>query len=318
MIPPSKFGRVTLWAVLVEGVIITALESTICALLVNNAKETPLAQTSARGIPVYLVIFIFAQLFQIILCWDAVWHKNTIQIIGLILFNLCICGYSIFQYTQILSAIQTIFNNFPSTDLQVARGILLSMPVIAFSFQFVLFFLGWRLYKEYGWKIYKTIGADPKMRTMYRYYQIMLLLLKLDVFFVFGFGIQYVVLILDPTSAEFYLTVIMFPIMMVLLAAAVYAIRKEDKVITYLFLLGLALGMGYLIFKIVRISTDPSSFLDTAHFLTFFASISLMLCILTFINAIICLRSFGCGMKQHLSSRTEARDISSFPSARNI
>lgn len=53
-----------------------------------------------KSIPVYLIIFIFSQLFQIALVWDALLNKNTIQIIGFVVFNLCIFAYSIFQYYQ--------------------------------------------------------------------------------------------------------------------------------------------------------------------------------------------------------------------------
>jgi hypothetical protein len=63
--------------------------------------------------------------------------------------------------------------------------------------------LSYRLYKEFGWKMFKRIGADPIMKSMYRDYQILLLLTKFDVFFVLAFGIQFLVLIVKVFVSDY-------------------------------------------------------------------------------------------------------------------
>ncbi|RKO83817.1 hypothetical protein BDK51DRAFT_31667 [Blyttiomyces helicus] len=62
---------------------------------------------------------------------------------------------------------------------------------------------------------------------MYRAYQIFLMLLKLDVFFVFGFGIQFLVLVIKTNDPEFALTIAALPLMMITLALAVYGKKNS-------------------------------------------------------------------------------------------
>jgi hypothetical protein len=53
-----------------------------------------------------------------------------------------------------------------------------------------------------GWKIYKKIGADWKMKQMYLHYQIFFMLLKMLLFFFLAFLVRFLVL-LDLSDPEF-------------------------------------------------------------------------------------------------------------------
>lgn len=59
-----------------------------------------LNNTTARTIPTYLAIYIFAFVFQIWLAIAAVGKRNTIQVIGLVVFNLAFLVYSAFQIKE--------------------------------------------------------------------------------------------------------------------------------------------------------------------------------------------------------------------------
>lgn len=61
---------------------------------------------------------------------------------------------------------------------------------------------------------------------LYRAYQIFITLLKLDVFFVFGFGLQFLVLVIKTNDPEFALTIAALPVMVAILALAVYGVRS--------------------------------------------------------------------------------------------
>ncbi|KAJ3078678.1 hypothetical protein HK102_004318 [Quaeritorhiza haematococci] len=272
MLPATKFGRLTLAAVLVEAVVVIILESVIAAIFLKYFDLLGGPNGAQRGVPVYLIIFILAQLFQIVLCWDAVWHKNTIQIIGFVLFNLCVCVYSIFQYFQMIGITGDAAILTPE-DKSSLRVVLAAIPIIVAVCQILFCFFAFKLYLEFGWKIYKKIGADPKMRNMYRTYQIFLMLLKLDVFFVFGFGIQFLVLVIRTYDPEFALTIAALPIMMTILALAVYGVRREDRWIMGLFMFGLVLALAYFVFKLARIWTqqERAEYRDTKNYLTLFS-----------------------------------------------
>ncbi|KAI8808167.1 hypothetical protein BJ742DRAFT_748034 [Cladochytrium replicatum] len=294
----GNFGQITLSAVLVEAVVVIVLEAIVMAVFLKNYDGFGGSQGENKGFPTYCGIFIVSQVFQIALSWDAVWHQNTIQIIGFVLFNFCVCAYSVFQYANMNVLSENLANN---PDRKSLTSTLIAIPVIVGAFGLFYCYLAFRLYLEFGWKVYKKIGADPNMRNMYRMYQVFLMLLKLDVFFFLGFGVQFISLVIDPTDPEYALTIAALPITVGILFLAVYGVRREDKWIMCLFVFGLLLAMVYFIFKITRMFQPEQAlkYRYTRNHLTFFATLSLVVVTLTIINAIVSLRNFGKGLKQH-------------------
>ncbi|KAH6593663.1 hypothetical protein BASA50_007221 [Batrachochytrium salamandrivorans] len=289
-LPSTSYTRLTLFAVMTQAVLVIIMESIVYnqfTAAIDTQEPGP-----ARGIPVYLVIFLLAQVFQIILCWDALIKQNTMQIGSFVAFNLANLSYAIFQYAQLI--------RIATADIGLSTPLIV-IPVIIAVFQILFIFLASKLYIEFGWTIFKRIGADPFMRSMYRTYQIFVLLIKIDVFFVVGFGIQFVVLVIKTYDPEFGITIAAIPVILLILALAVYGIRKEDKIIVSCFLFGLFLAIAYFIFKIVRIYTRPAQYADTKYYLTFFAVLSLTMVISTFFTAIKCIQNFGKGLAAHLA-----------------
>ncbi len=50
--------------------------------------------------------------------------------------------------------------------------------------------ISFKLYQQFGWNIYKKIGADIKVQKIYKTTLIFVMLLKLDLFFVFLLSIE--------------------------------------------------------------------------------------------------------------------------------
>lgn len=84
-------------------------------------------------------------------------------------------------------------------------------------------------------------------------YHIFLLLLKLDVFFFFGFSLQFLMMILKSYDPEFWLTILALPLTLIILLLAIYGVRNENKRFMFAFIAGLMVAMIYFIFKIVKI-----------------------------------------------------------------
>ena len=214
---------------------------------------------------------------------------------------------------QVTSALNA--PGYPITSrfsVSAVTGLLSSISAILGVSGLGFVWLAFKLFLEFGWKIYKKIGADPRMKNMYRSYQIFLTLLKVDFFFFMAFSVQFLVLVLDSADPEFALTLVALPVTVLVLMAAVYGLRNESRSIMSVFIVGCLLAIAYFTFKLVRINAASQAYkyLYTERFLTFFASLSLLAVVLTLVNAIVCFMNFGHGLKQHIQSRTPSAHVS--------
>ncbi|KAF8997813.1 hypothetical protein BGZ52_010977, partial [Haplosporangium bisporale] len=53
-----------------------------------------------------------------------------------------------------------------------------------------LLLAAWKLAAVFGWEMYRFLGADLQMRRMHKAYEILITLLKFDVFFFVAFAVQ--------------------------------------------------------------------------------------------------------------------------------
>lgn len=68
--PASTYGRLTLLCVIVEAIVVITLAAVVTALLLRNADLV--ADTPAKGTPVYLIVFCVGLLYQTVIAADAV------------------------------------------------------------------------------------------------------------------------------------------------------------------------------------------------------------------------------------------------------
>ena len=143
--------------------------------------------------------------------------------------------------------------------------------------------------------------------------------MKFDFFFFLGFTVQFLVIVTAIKDFEFALTIAAIPITIIILAFASFFTRRENKIgmgsVIVLFFCGLA----WFFFKLVRIyqPSHAEDYRPVRRSLTAFAVVTILLIILTIINAFICMSNFGAGLKNHLSSgqrRDEEKpDLNAYP-----
>lgn len=159
---------------LAQAIISLAMEAYVFAMFQTSLRGDAKATTESRTIPTYLAIFIFGFLYQLVLVYDALRLKNTIQVIGLCLYNLGMLIYSAVEYNQIEDAVNFLIGNGEINPDIWARlkPYLLAAPCIIALGTVLLSLVAWKLYDEFAWTIYKHISADLRLKRRYLMYQV--------------------------------------------------------------------------------------------------------------------------------------------------
>lgn len=130
--------------------------------------------------------------------------------------------------------------------VQVLTG---AIPVIIGATSLVFIVLAWFLWREFGWQIYKTIGADRSLKRAHLHYQVFVCLLKFDFFMFIAFCLQLVLVVLSKETAEFWVTMFAAPVALILLVFAWYSVRREIMWGMLVFMMGLVGGAVYFAYK---------------------------------------------------------------------
>ncbi|KIM97963.1 hypothetical protein OIDMADRAFT_168314 [Oidiodendron maius Zn] len=291
-----------------QAMIILALESYIFAKFQLSLRPGMGTTPDVKAIPTYLTLFIFGFLYQLILVYDTLRLKNTIQVIGLCAYNVGMLIYASIQYDQIEKAVKTLTGDFidESTDLwDNVHPYLIAVPCVIAFFTVVLSFVAWKLYDEFAWTIYKHISADLRMKRRFLTFQIYIALLKFDFFFFLGFTVQFLVIVTGLADAEKWVTVAAIPVTILILFLAAYWTRRENAFGMLATIVCYFGGLAYFIFKLARMY-QPShevNYLPVRKSLTSFAVITIILIVLTITNASVCMANFNKGLKPHILKR---------------
>ena len=205
--------------------------SYVFATFQTSLKNDATRQTASHTIPTFLTLYIFGFLYQLLLAYDALRLKNTIQIIGLCVFNAALLLYAAVQIEQIQDAVHAllIINDIDNNVWSDTKAFLIAIPCIIAVGTVLLSFVAWKLYDEFAWTIYKHISADLRMKRRYLTFQIYIALLKFDFFLFIGFTIQFVVIVVKRDDIEFWLTIAAIPVTILILIMAGVFTRRENR-----------------------------------------------------------------------------------------
>lgn len=300
IVPESVACRLYVLTVLIETTIDLAIEGELLLRLRVGAQD---AEMTSRKMPVYLSIFALAHIFQFVMAVDAVYARNTLQFLALTIFNALFLVYAIIQIKEIretLSVTPLAFSVIPINVLTTIIPVVISVAEIAYIG------LGWRIYHEFGWKVYKFLGADRRIKKMYAHYQIYECLVKFDVFFWVGFSVQFIWLVLQKDDWEYYVTCAALPLSIVLLVEGHLAARHENKWMMATFMSGCIGAMVYFIYKLIKVLLyrDTDQFKYIFKSLIVFSIIAIALLLITFAFSIIVMRNFGHGLKEALERKS--------------
>ncbi|GAA5971403.1 hypothetical protein JCM11641_008340 [Rhodosporidiobolus odoratus] len=273
----------------------TVVDGVIVAILLNSFEEkiwqTVLLRDERSVLPVYLGLFVLAHVTQLVLAVDAIVAKNTIQVVALLLFNTLFLVYAVVQIHEIRNLVN-------GNVLQVLVWFIPGMISLTEA-TYVLTI--WPIYKEFGWQVFKKIGADRRIKKCYAWYQVFICILKFDFFFFIAFSLQLVFLVPTQTAAERWITVAALPVTLVILFLGYLAVKREHKGYFWGFLAGCGAGCAYFVYKLFIIYRDRErDYRLVFKSLTVFASLCLAALLWTTTCCFICYRHFGRGLKYHM------------------
>jgi hypothetical protein len=99
--------------------------------------------------------------------------------------------YAVVQIFEIRSALATVTSSSQLAIFNIPINVLvIIIPFVIALAELAYVVLGWSIWREFGWKVYKLLGADRRIKRLYVHYQILACIMKFDVFFWCGFSIQ--------------------------------------------------------------------------------------------------------------------------------
>ncbi|KAH7104104.1 hypothetical protein BKA62DRAFT_693540 [Auriculariales sp. MPI-PUGE-AT-0066] len=305
-LPNSMACRLYILAVLVETIVDIAIEVDLLVLL--KSAESKDSDASVNRLPVYLVVFGLAHLFQLMLALDAVHAQNTLQFMFLAGFNVALLGYAIVQKQEISEIMIASAHGVAKIPVDAMTSIII--VVIAIS-EIAYVGLGYKIYQEFGWKVYKLLGADRGIKRMFMHLQIFMCLCKFDVFFFIGFGVQWIVLVIEPRGFEYYVTIAALPFSIVVLAVGHAAAHKENKWLMATFVAGAATACVYFVYKFWKILAFRHTTRMEPVFasLVIFSVLAIVLLVTTFVWSMIVMNNFGNGLKTRVSKHRKGASI---------
>ncbi|WWD18073.1 hypothetical protein CI109_102520 [Kwoniella shandongensis] len=322
LIPSTTLTRILLATILIEAIINLAIEGNILSRFRDEATSSDAAELEVenkRRLPIYLIIFGLAHLWELVLTVIAIRTKNTIQVIAVTAFNYAFLGYAIIQIYELRKILGDNLSEELTGDSN--RTTLLTLPlnvltaliiaVVAVSC-LVLTVLSYYLQREFGWLRYRFLGADLMIREYYFKLQVFECICYFSAFFCAGFGIQFIWLVLNPEDTEYIVTWIAFPLLLIFLVIGRFAAKHENRYFMASFLVGLFAGCAYFIYKLVRIwQQDDTKYYNLAKSLTTFDALSLISLVACAMWGVMVWMNFGKGLKSALASKPGSPTFSS-------
>ncbi|WWD03644.1 hypothetical protein V865_001699 [Kwoniella europaea PYCC6329] len=281
---PTRLEKLYMAVAAFEAVVITSIAFAVFGLVQANIKSQ---NAKVRTVPVYLAVFIMAQIFSLLYIFDALRARNIVQLIMHLFFNLCMLIYSILQIPQTKNALSNdnapgACGSFerctgPDSLFNLLQKLMIVPPII-----FGLF------------------GAQPELKRAHRHYQTMISLLKMLLFFGLAFCTAMLILASawSAKRAEFIITIIAFPLVILFMLGCGWALRKENKPMMAACLVLMVAGIAYFIYKLATLWLPRTEGLysNTKITMAIFSIFSIIILLATFILSLLCINDFGKGL----------------------
>ncbi|CAI2174521.1 630_t:CDS:2 [Funneliformis geosporum] len=254
-------------------------------------------------------IFIIFQIYQLWFCFNAIFAQNTIQLFAITIVNTICSVYSFVQIAEVKIWYTDLNNSCSNKFTKQTNTSLYDLPLIVTLVIFLLLmgFLAFKLYQQFGWKIYKKIGGSLKIQTIYRKHLIFVILLKVNLIFILLFAIEsWMTFAIENKTSQlehlyyvpriiYYFHRIVTFLIIILEFIAYQSIKNECKfgMLVFIFL-WMAVIADLILVLIFSIRTAE----DSWYFLIVFVSVSIVISTVTWVYSILVTKDFGKGLKE--------------------
>jgi len=308
ILPDSLYCRLYVLTVVIQTIVDLAIEGELLVRF-HQAGLGAGDDTAAgsRKMKVYLGIFVLAHVFQMIMALDAVYNRNTLQVFCLTAFNLAFMIYSIIQIGEIREIGGSLSQQTGISDIPI-NVLTTIIPCVIAAAELAYIGLGWKIYTEFGWQVYKFLGADRQIKRMYAQFQVFECLVKFDVFFWVAFCVQLIWLVLQKQDWEYYVTVAALPLSIIVLVEGNLAARHENKWMMCTFISGCFGALVYFVYKLGKVITRrEGEFALAWKSLTIFSVLSIIMLLITIVFAGILMYNFDRGLKTQLAKKSKSK-----------
>jgi len=326
----SKYAVAALSLIVLQAILVIIFESIVINYHIDLISGCELS-SSGQGVSIsdliYHGILMVAQLFQILLCLDALYQRNSAQLYALILFDLSIVVYAVIQIRQHI-VLEEIGCPIPGSTVDdptqepvahiyyeaLMRPYEYTIIVIIPASFLVLSYIAWHLSKNFTWENYRSYSADIQVRNAAVAFAIFLTLLKLDVFFVLAFATQLIPSQLLSYEGSVSETVSVFVLGSALMVLGFISVYRESKYGITAFTVFAILSLAYFVWKLALVSAphplhdlDPYQFTRNFLIFTIVGCIFLLFC--SIFNAIVCFRNMIRGIVIFKSSNAGSKTL---------
>jgi hypothetical protein len=153
----------------------------------NDLDPAAFQVLHGRTVPMYLSLFIFAFVYELVSVYDALRLNSMIQVVGLCIYNILLLIYAALQPLHVEEALDLLSTSLalsirpilpPDLDTwQRVRPVLLAVIVVQAVATAALIYLAFKLHSEIAWHVYKVVHADLSMKRRLLNFQVGLCLL---------------------------------------------------------------------------------------------------------------------------------------------
>jgi len=266
-------------------IVIMIIESMIIIGLTIERMVHPTTQNSEKYATLMLINSVFISAFAI----DGVLNENIFELFAFVVVSIFTLLITVYQFVEqdVTTEVIVLWIRFIAVCIFIPINIVMSYVC----------------YKNFGWIVYKKIGASVEITSMYSRYQQMLALLKLDL----QFGINLVVMagLFLFSDWEIWVDAGVMALTIIVLGITWGGLRQEKKWAVFIFFVFAPVEPVYIFYKFVHYANHP---LDSTIYepLVYVAgSVAVVNRLLLMIWVFLCRRNFDKNLKEVFTKEDE-------------